>query len=194
LSRFFSKRLKGPPGKQKRVQLIVTVILLSLPFVLDGNLLLHRLNSATDVASGSLPRWKYYQQFRDGRDFSLSADLKIAQFITENSTKDDHLFIWGFEPLVYFLASRQPASRFITHQPLSSRWQMPGWREELMEDLEQNRPLYFLVLRNDQMPVVTGYNLDSLNLLGQFASLSAYLRKHYKYVGEMEDFLIYRRL
>jgi 4-amino-4-deoxy-L-arabinose transferase-like glycosyltransferase len=145
------------------------------------------------VATGRISRATFLVGFRDRQDFSLSADLRVARFLKEHTAPGTPVFIWGFEPLVYFLADRPPASRFISQQPLVTPWSPPQWRDELIRDLARRRPEYILVLHNDAMPWVTTRPYDSAEELVFFPALAGVLEHEYRPEAPIEDFGIYRR-
>jgi len=181
LASAISARVKGGEQARRRSGAILLATLLALPFLLDQGTIRHHWR---DARAG-------IDHYRDGTDFSLAADLEMADYLKQNTGPDDPVFIWGYETLVYFLAERRPASRFITHQPLASRWQMPGWREELMTDLERQRPPRILVMRRDAMPAVTGSTLDSAALLAEYPELQRFIQRHYRLETTIEDFMVY---
>ena len=143
--------------------------------------------------TGRISRTTFFDSFRDRQDFSLSADLQVAQFLREHTAPGTPVFIWGFEPIVYFLADRPPASRFISQQPLVTPWSPPQWRDELIRDLARRRPEYILVLHNDVMPWVTTCPYDSAGELAYFPRLADLLERDYRPDVTMEDFEIHRR-
>src|SRR5688500_17752426 len=46
-------------------------------------------------------------------DFNLAADRDVALEVRERTRQTDKIFVWGFEPAIYWFADREPASRFI---------------------------------------------------------------------------------
>jgi len=92
------------------------------------------------------------ERFGRRGDFSLAADAAVASSIKGGTEPSDSIFVWGFEPLIYFLADRRPASRFIYNVPLVTPWSPAEWRSELLDDLQTKRPAYFIVTRNDRLP------------------------------------------
>jgi len=148
-----------------------------------------------DYALGRLSREQFLHDFGTyGRgDFSLVADLQLASLLGHKTGPGDPLYIWGFEPVVYFLADRPPASRFITVQPLVTPWSPPEWRSELIRDLERTRPPYIVVLHNDVFPWVTASLADSAQQLASFPELRALLQTHYRRASRVEDFDVWRR-
>jgi len=145
------------------------------------------------VANGRVPMATFLDSFRDRQDFSLSADLQVAQFLRQHTAPGTPALVWGFEPIIYFLADRPPASRFISQQPLVTPWSPPEWREELLTDLRRKRPQYILVVHNDVMPWVTLRPYDSAGELAYFAGLADLLRRDYCPEVRIEDFDIWQR-
>lgn|GEM_PF-318462 len=125
-------------------------------------------------------------------DVSFGADRAMAEWLRRHTTDDASVFIWGFEPMVYDLARRRPASRYIYNVPQRLQW--PGSeaaREELMVELRQNEPEVILVLKNDIFTHVTGDHQDSWAALQQFEELKRFVDLGYGFEGSIEDFMIY---
>lgn len=146
-------------------------------------------------AAGRLPQPRYFRHFGaygDG-DFSFLADAQVAGFLRRATEPGTPVYIWGFEPLVYYLADRPPASRFITLQPLVSPWSPPAWREELIRDLNRQAPACIMVLHNDVFPWVTGTTRDSAEQLDHFPELAELIARDYRLEQRIEHFDIYLR-
>jgi 4-amino-4-deoxy-L-arabinose transferase-like glycosyltransferase len=125
-------------------------------------------------------------------DFSLLADKEVAAFVRERTAPDDRIFIWGFEPLIYSLSGRRPASRFIYTVPLVTDWSPSEWRRELMRELERNRPRAIVVAHNDVLPWMTGRYDDSAAQLMAFPEMERLLAGRYREVERIEDFGIWQ--
>jgi hypothetical protein len=190
LAAVLAGRVRGTETAKRRVLYGLLSIGLVLPFLCDMGTLSNHWRNAL-AAHPVSPGGPGMEQYSDGTDFSLAADLEMAEYLRQNTGPGDTLFIWGYETLVYFLSDRVPASRFVSHQPLASRWQMPGWREELLTDLEARQPARILVLRNDAMPAVTGATRDSAGLLREFPELERFIARRYHVETEIEDFQVY---
>ena len=144
-------------------------------------------------ATGRMSAGAFAAGFRDRQDYSLSADLQVARFLDEHLATGGCTFIWGFEPAVYFLANRPPATRFISMQPLVTPWSPPEWRRELIADLDSRKPPYILALHNDAMPWVTLRPGDSAQNLADFPELTQLLATDYRPYARIEDFDIWER-
>lgn len=126
-------------------------------------------------------------------DYNLDADRQVALEIRSHSGSEDPIFIWGFEPSIYFLAERPLASRWLYNVPQRSQWQRSFARGELLRDLSTNRPKLIVVQRRDVFPSVTGSSIDSKDELVHFPELKSLLDTQYRKAKEIEDFEIYER-
>jgi hypothetical protein len=140
-----------------------------------------------------IPRSVLLARYDHYGDFSLLADREVAAFIDRNTDRSDSVFIWGFEPLIYFLADRRPASRFIYTVPLVTDWSPREWRGELMRELDRNRPRYILVVHNDMLPWMTGRLEDSAGQVVTFPELQRLLESRYRQAERIEDFSVWER-
>ena len=126
-------------------------------------------------------------------DFSLAADRDVALEVRSRTRSADPIFVWGFEPAIYWFSERAPASRFIYDVAQRSEWQKEIARRGLMQDLRQNRPALIIVQYNDVFPSVTGHLLDSHDELPGFPELHGLIQQDYEFVKRIEDFDIYQR-
>jgi 4-amino-4-deoxy-L-arabinose transferase-like glycosyltransferase len=133
-----------------------------------------------------------YRTFAQG-DYSVAADLDVARYLAGHTAPSATLFVWGFEPAVYFLARRTCASRFPYDFPLYGNFPWPELRNELMGELTAHPPAYFVVVRNDAMPAVTGSQDDSYAALTRFGTLREFLAGGYEFDTSIEDFGVFRR-
>lgn len=149
-----------------------------------------------------LPSWRYmtgqesqmayYAAFDySGERYSAQESLQVADYLAEHTNRDDTLFIWGMRPEVYLYSKLRPASRFIMHYPVASTWALPEWQTEALEVLRADPPAYMLVLTNDSISFVTGYEGDSLTLLQQSNPLTDWLRSAYKPEAEIGNFRVW---
>ncbi|HUU54388.1 MAG TPA: glycosyltransferase family 39 protein [Armatimonadota bacterium] len=137
--------------------------------------------------SALLARWDRYG------DVSLSADRDVAAYLGSHTEPADTVFVWGFEPLIYFLADRAPASRFLYTVPLVTAWSPTEWRAEFVRDLEEKRTPFIVVAHNDVLPWMTGRRDDSAAHVQSFGEFQGLLDRRYRKVQRIEDFDIYER-
>ncbi|MES1174689.1 MAG: glycosyltransferase family 39 protein [Myxococcales bacterium] len=126
-------------------------------------------------------------------DFNLAADRDVGLEVRSRTRSADTIFVWGFEPSIYWFSERAPATRFIYDVPQRSEWQKDYARRELMRDLNQSRPAMVIVQHNDVFPSVTGHLFDSHDELPGFPELKAFIDNRYEFVKRIEDFDIYQR-
>ncbi len=143
--------------------------------------------------AGRISRETYLRGFDRAirSDFSLLADREMAAWVTERTQPNTPIYIWGFEPLVYFLADRPPASRFLYNIPLVAHWSPPAWRDELIRELEEKRPPYILVVRGDPQPWMTGRWDDSAAQLATYPELRRLLVERYRPGAWIGDFAVW---
>jgi hypothetical protein len=126
-------------------------------------------------------------------DVNMAADRAAAEWLRANTAPGATVFIWGFEPVVYDLADRRPASRYIYNVPQRAAWFQDGARARLMQDLAASDPAAVIVVRNDRLERVTGNDRDSAGELAAFPGLRNWLEARYRVVGVAEDLTIHAR-
>jgi hypothetical protein len=127
-------------------------------------------------------------------DYNLDADRRVAMDIAQNTPKNAHIYVWGFEPVIYWIARRKPSSRFIYNVPQRVTWQRWYARQQLMQDLERHPPDVIVVEKNDVFSWVTGDRRDSARALETFPELQELIEEHYKRDKQIEDFTLYNRV
>jgi len=125
--------------------------------------------------------------------YDLQADRDVAAWMQGQTGPHDTVLVWGFEPAIYWLAERTPATRFIYDVPQRSQWQQRQARQWFMEDVIRNRPLVVAVQHSDIFPGVTGGGTDSAADLEDFPEFSSWLERNYSPAGYRYNFEYYRR-
>jgi hypothetical protein len=124
-------------------------------------------------------------------DVSYGANRRVAEFLRRELAPTDLAFIWGFEPIIYDMAQRRPASRYIYNVPQRVAWAKEQTRATLMTDLDARPPKAIIVEHRDVFPVVTGDTLDSADTLKTFPALAARINDQYALATTIEDFDVY---
>ena len=124
-------------------------------------------------------------------DVNASANRAVAMLLRERVAPGQPVFVWGFEPVIYDLADRPPASRYLYNVPQRSAWAREKTREQLMRDLEHRPPAAIVVEHNDVFPMVTGDTIDSARALEGFSELRQLIEERYTRTAQIEDFDIY---
>lgn len=126
-------------------------------------------------------------------DYDLGLDQRAARDVARLSAPGERLFVWGFEPALYYFSERPPASRFIYDVPQRVEWQQQVARRALLADLHGRPPRVIVVQHGDVFQYVTGDALDSAAALNTFPELHALVDESYRFVESVEDLDIYRR-
>src|SRR5262249_31084728 len=90
----------------------------------------------------------------DGRlysvaDVSYDADRRGAGLSHARLGLDDLAFVWGFEPMIYDMAERRAATRYIYDVPQRVAWFRDTARARLMQDLAAHPPKAIVVEHRD---------------------------------------------
>jgi hypothetical protein len=134
----------------------------------------------------------YFGRYNEG-DFSYVADEEVAEYVRARTDSDDYIYIWGFGTLIYCLAERTSASRFVFPNALLSPWhpRYEEWRRELIRDLTARKPRYIIVVEKDPLFWITGTKGDSLQNLKYFPALDSLINKAYTLEKTIEHFHLY---
>jgi hypothetical protein len=124
-------------------------------------------------------------------DVNAGANREVAAFLRARTSAGRRVFVWGFEPVIYDLADRSPATRYLYDVPQRVAWARDHEREILMRDLDVGRPAAIVVEHRDVFPMVTGDSIDSADTLHSFAALGALIADRYTFATTIEDFDVY---
>jgi hypothetical protein len=124
-------------------------------------------------------------------DVNSMANQAVADFVRARAPANRSILVWGFEPVLYDLADRRPATRYLYNVPQRVSWARDEARDTLMRDITADPPAVVVVERHDVFPMVTGELLDSADSLPGFGALRDYLDTRYELVTTIEDFDIY---
>lgn len=124
-------------------------------------------------------------------DVHYGANMRVARWIELNTGPGDPVYVWGFEPHIYFASKRPPASRFIYNVPQRVEWDNHWARDELARTLREKPPHVVVVEHGDVFPVVTGNHEDSAAALLAYPELDQLLEDKYSFRERIQDFDIY---
>ena len=133
-----------------------------------------------------------FGKYNAGTDFSSRADMEVADYVAAHTQPDEKIFIWGFEPEVYFLSQHENATRFIYNFPLYGPYAIGTLQQEFIRDLKAQQPVYILIVKNDAIPHVTATQQDSWAGYKSFNEFYDFVSRYYHFETTIEDFLIYR--
>jgi hypothetical protein len=126
-------------------------------------------------------------------DYDLETDRHAGAIVTALTEPTDSVFVWGFEPSVYWFSRRRPASRYLYDVPQRSTWQRDRSRADLMTDLARDPPRAIVVQRADVFSFVTGDDLDSREALATFPELETLVDTWYGHSASVGNLDIYAR-
>jgi hypothetical protein len=124
-------------------------------------------------------------------DVNAAANREVAAFLSARVPAERHVFVWGFEPVIYDLANRGPSTRYIYDVPQRVAWAKERERRILMADLAKDPPAAIVVEHRDVFPMVTGDAIDSADTLRGFPELAGLLASRYSRATTIEDFDVY---
>lgn len=126
-------------------------------------------------------------------DVEMAADRAVAGWLRAHTATGEPVFVWGFEPVIYDLSDRPPASRYIYDVPQRAPWYRLEARNRLMADLEASAPAAVIVQHGDALPLVTGNDRDSAAELATFPELQRWLVANYRPTARAGDLEIHKR-
>ena len=116
------------------------------------------------------------------------------QYLKAQLASGDQLFFWGNNTRIYFLTGTLPPTLCIANTLFVSPWTPLSWKEQMMEQLQKARPLFFICEYNDSRYSLTGTKLDSYSSLLKWDDLRNYLFTKYRLQDSTSRFKIYSRI
>jgi hypothetical protein len=123
--------------------------------------------------------------------FMISKTFRAVDFVNQYTRSIDRIYVWGFDPLIYYLSGRKCTSRFIYNFPLLWKAENTELRKEFIKEIEDNYPKLILVAKNDPLLFISGFDEDSKGLLKRFPEFSEILNEKYINVKSVDDFEFY---
>jgi len=124
----------------------------------------------------------------------LEGQLDVIDYVARATKPDDSIYLWGSNSLIYFLADREPPTRFILNLGVISKWGKPSWKQEIVEAIRARQPRLIIVAKHDALPTITYEDRDSYDYLRtSFPALEEYILTNYKPSVELRDFVIYEK-
>jgi hypothetical protein len=169
---------------------LATAILVIVLFV---SWLPYSVNQAFSVFTGNVEIEKDYLKKFTRPSFDARDMRAVADYINSHSEPGDTLFLWGWSTGLYFMTRKPPISRFIYTWPLVASFSDGRYRSDLLRDLNQNAPDYFVVESGDATPHVLGHAKDSAETLGDFEMLQAFLNENYVREANVGSFTLFSK-
>lgn len=123
----------------------------------------------------------------------LPDQWRVISYLQANLTPGDKVFVWGSEPLIYFLSRHDCPVRFVTNLALLAPWSPPRWRVEMVRQLEKSPPRFLVVARDDQVSFITYTDMDSEQFLEVYPELAIFIGDYYQPAEDFRGFVIYQR-
>jgi hypothetical protein len=191
---FDRMRARAAPrwGERRAIVVCTTVALVSGASYLAQSVLYVRQHQLVAALAGDVSDDAFYLRYAWGHnDYNFGVDRIVAAQVAKATRADDRVFIWGFEPVIYSLAQRQPASRFLYDYPLMPRFSAHArYVRELLGDLRARPPALILVLRGDRNDLEAQ---DSASQLQALPELAEYLQRGYEEAWNAGNFVCYAR-
>ena len=133
-------------------------------------------------------RWsELADRLHSGDDVDARSNREAAAWIARHTPADAAIFVWGFEPVIYDLAGRRPASRYVYNAPLRSPWSAPLHRPRLLRELAATPPAAVVLVSGDPLPALVGDASDSADALAEFPELRRLLDERYAPAARFGD-------
>jgi hypothetical protein len=124
-------------------------------------------------------------------DYDLDLDRSAGEAVARLVSPGESIFVWGFEPAIYWFSRRTPASRYLYDVPQRAAWQRDRARSELLSELTATPPAAIVVQHGDVFSFVTGDELDSHGALATFPELASLLDNRYRLAETVGDLDVY---
>lgn len=124
-------------------------------------------------------------------DVNMAANREVARFLAERTAPGRTVLVYGFEPVIYLLSDRAPASRYFYDMAQRVSWGRERSRAALLDDLSRTPAQAIVVVHRDVLPWVTGNDEDSAGSLRSFAGLRLLLESRYRLAAQIEDLDVY---
>ena len=126
-------------------------------------------------------------------DFDTRDNLALVDYLKQRTLPCDSLYVWGYEPAVYFLSGRRMVSRFLYNFPMFTAYYRQSYRDEFMAALAADTPAVFVVEHEDRTPHVSVHDHDSAEIMAQFGALKSFLGERYRLRDRVARFDVYYR-
>lgn len=124
--------------------------------------------------------------------FVIRETFNAVNYLNTNTVNNDKVFIWGFDPMVYYLSGKECASRFIYNFPLYWKKDNKNFRIELISDLNKALPEIILISKNDQLYLLSGYYEDSKQMVERFPEFKQLIKDNYVMDYQSQNFDYYK--
>jgi hypothetical protein len=144
--------------------------------------------------NGSKTIDKVYEEkgFTNDSAFMIAKTFRAIEFVKQNTSEYNGIYVWGFDPLIYYLSGRHCISRFIYNFPLYWKENNEKFQTEFMEDLNKDKPKLILVSRHDPLYFISGFKGDSKDMLDRVPDFKTFIEQNYDYAVMIDDFIFFK--
>jgi hypothetical protein len=146
-----------------------------------------------ELARGRVTRADYLADFHNSTlSWSALDSRRLAEFVRQRTGVEERVFVWS-NPLVLWLAGRQPPGRLAFHIPVNfaaTPVRREAYRRELLRSLEQRPPKYIAIARRNLDPADS---VNEANAAARFPAFVEVLRRRYQPVTRFGEMDVYRR-
>jgi hypothetical protein len=183
-------------GKLGKIQANLLTYLLIMLMALNSSLIFTRLTEGLNLwklATGKISRRGYISSLcaKPDEGFCYNDFERVAQYVSRKSEPEETLYLWGTEVIIYFLADRPLATRFMTTFAVMFPWAPPEYREELMACLSSDPPSLF-ILEASHGTQLGETALGARQPLDGYPELTKLLNDRYFLQNTIGNFSIYR--
>jgi hypothetical protein len=144
----------------------------------------------------TMPLEEYYKTYKSiyNWSFKFSNNLKVVEYISENTLEEDSVLVWGFEPMINFLSGRRSPTRFGYNYPLVANVDASftkSYRSEFLAALSADPPEYIVVGVGDQNSLLEE---SSRSLMSKFVGLSNFVERNYDLETHVGAFELWRAI
>jgi len=155
-----------------------------------------------DYLHGRITLAQYYARFSEAGpsgkgDFNLLGSAAAADYLRHHVPAGGTVLVFGFEPLVNYLAARPAPTRFEIDYPLTFTPRSAAaaglrerWRRQFLAEIAARPPAMVVVVENDQNALESE---SSARQAEAFTEFRDWLQKNYQRADAIEDFTFYRR-
>jgi hypothetical protein len=130
--------------------------------------------------------------FTSDSAFMIGKTLNAIEYVKKNTYENEKIYVWGFDPLIYYLSGRYCVSRFIYNFPLYWKENNEEFQKEFLNELNKDKPELILISQRDPLYFISGYKEDSKSMLEKFPAFKLFLDNNYVYKTQIDDFYFFQ--
>lgn len=178
---------------RKKMVFVPFLIILAGFVAYGGRVYIDNYKTLFDYLSGKQTLEQVYVKngYTSDSVFMYGKTLNAINYVNQNTEPGDKIFIWGYDPLVYYVTGRNCVSRFLYHVPLLWKAENKHFRREFMDEVNKTNPKQIIIASNDPLYYISGYNEDSRQLLERFPEFKSFINEKYVFKTRINDYDIY---